>query len=113
VKLETSISDREKGRAERAGATKGLAVEEKNAQTELSVFDALVHQALAGENESLRRKWQSVRRIRRRAVNTTSTPAPATQATPTTTSQRDTRTPRGRITGPTTSAAAETRCTPS
>jgi len=87
VKLETSISDREKGRAERAGATKGLAVEEKNGQTVLSVLDSLVEQALGGDNESLLRKWQSVRRIRRRAVNTTSTPAPATQPTPTTTSQ--------------------------
>jgi len=38
VKLETSISDREKGRAERAGVTKGLAVEENNAQTVGSVL---------------------------------------------------------------------------
>jgi len=33
VKLEMSIRDREKERPERAGATKGLAVEEKNVQT--------------------------------------------------------------------------------
>ena len=87
VKLEASISDRDKGRAQRAGATKGLAVEEKNGQTVLSVLDSLVKQALDGENESLLRKWQSVRRVRRRAVNSTSTPAPATQPTPATTSQ--------------------------
>jgi len=51
VKLEMSIRDREKGRAERACAAKGRAVEEKNARTVSSVLDTLVEEALAGENE--------------------------------------------------------------
>ena len=86
-KLEASVSDREKSRTQRVGATKGLAIEEKNGKTVLSVLDALIQQALSGENESLLRKWQSVRLVRRTTANTSTTPATTTQPTPTTTSQ--------------------------
>jgi len=40
VELETSMRDRDRGRAERPGATKGLAVEENDRETVLSVIDA-------------------------------------------------------------------------
>ena len=87
AKLESSMSDREKNRTQRIGATKGLLVEEKNGRTVLSVLDALVQQALAGENEALLRKWQSVRLVRRSTANTGTTTATTTPSTPTATSQ--------------------------
>lgn len=88
AKLATSQSDREKSRTQRVGATKGLTVEALNGQTVLSVLDALVQQALGGDNESLLRKWQSVRLVRRSTANTAAaatpaaTPAPAAATTP-------------------------------
>lgn len=83
AKLESSMSDREKNRAQRVGATKGLAVERKNGQTLLSVLDALVQQALGSDNEALMRKWQAVRHVRRSTANTTVTsPNPVSENTP-------------------------------
>jgi hypothetical protein len=82
-KLETSMSEREKSRTQRVGATKGLTVEEKNGQTVLSVLDALVQQALGGDNEALLRKRQSARLIRRSTGNS-SAPAATTQVAPAT-----------------------------
>lgn len=87
AKLELSMSEREKNRTQRVGATKGLAVERKNGQTILGVLDALVQQALDSDNEAVMRKWQSVRLVRRTTANTGTTSATASQATPETTSQ--------------------------
>jgi len=87
TKLQTSLSDRDKSRSQRAGATMGLTVEEKNGQMVLSVLDALVQQALGGDNEPLLRKWQAVRLVRRSTANTSSSPATPTQSTAPTTSQ--------------------------
>jgi hypothetical protein len=77
VKLEESLSEREKNRTRRIGATKGLDVEEKQGRTVLSVLDALMDQALS-DNEPLLRAWQGARHIRRR-----SGPATAPAAAPT------------------------------
>ena len=87
AKLQTSLSDRDKSRAQRAGATRGLIIEERNGQTVLSVLDSLVKQALNGDHEALLRKWQSVRLVRRSTANTSSAPATTTPSTPATTSQ--------------------------
>src|SRR5690349_5691245 len=80
-KLETSMSEREKSRAQRVGATKGLAVEEKNGLTVLSVIDALVKKAVGEDNDALLRKWQSIRLVRSR-TGPTSAPAATTQPQP-------------------------------
>lgn len=80
AKLEASMSDREKHRTQRVGATKGLTVEEKNGETVLSVLDALVQQSLGGSNDALLRKWQAVRLVRRSTANTTATPTAPTSA---------------------------------
>jgi hypothetical protein len=77
TKLEGSLSDREKNRTRRVGATKGLDLEEKHGRTVLSVLDALVQQAL-GDNESLLRAWQGARLIRRRTGTVTPATAPST-----------------------------------
>ena len=77
TELAESQSEREKNRARRVGATKGLEVEEKQGRTILSVLDALMHQALS-DNEPLMRAWQGARHIRRR-----SGPATAGAAAPT------------------------------
>jgi hypothetical protein len=66
AKYETSLSDRETHRNQRVGATKGLAVEERNGRTILKILDPQVMQA-AGNDESLLRAWQSARLIRRRS----------------------------------------------
>lgn len=84
-KLAASLTDREKSRTRRAGATKGLAVEEQNGRIVLSVLDALMQQALVN-NPSLLRAWQTARLIRRRTGATptatpTPVPAPASSAT--------------------------------
>lgn len=86
AKLQTSQTDREKSRVQRVSATKGLSTEEKNGRAVLSVLDALVKQALAGENEALLRKWQSVRLIRRSTANTSAASATSTTGATTTTS---------------------------
>jgi hypothetical protein len=108
AKLDSSMSDREKNRTQRVGATKGLLVEEQNGRTVLSVLDALVQQALGGENEALLRKWQSVRLVRRSTANTSTTPATTPQSTPAATSQPTpataASTPTGGTTESTTSA---------
>jgi len=77
AKLEESHSEREKNRARRVGATKGLDVEEKQGRTILSVLDALMHQALS-DNPTLMRSWEGARHIRRRTG-----PASRTPTTPT------------------------------
>ena len=75
------MSEREKSRAQRVGATKGLAVEEKNALTVLSVIDALVKKAVGEDNDALLRKWQSIRLVRSRTGPSTA-PAATTQPQP-------------------------------
>jgi hypothetical protein len=77
TKLEESLSEREKNRTRRVGATKGLDVEEKQGRMVLGVLDALMHQALS-DNPALLRSWQAARHIRRH-----SGPATAPTAVPT------------------------------
>ena len=79
--LETSLSEREKSRARRVGATKGLDVKAKQGRTILSVLDALMRQALA-TNEPLWRAWQAARLIRRRSGTTAASAAAASAPTP-------------------------------
>lgn len=77
--LEASLNSREANRGKRIGATKGLSVQEKQGRTVLSVLDALMKQALAG-NEPLLRTWKVARLVRRKPGGTTTpaaTPAPA------------------------------------
>jgi hypothetical protein len=78
-KLEESLEEREKNRQRRIAATKGLDTQEKQGRTVLSVLDALMRQALAG-NESLLRAWKGARLIRRRPGGAT-TPAAAPTVT--------------------------------
>jgi hypothetical protein len=85
AKLASSLTNRDNSRSRRVGATKGLAVEEKNGRVVLSILDALVEQAV-GSNQSLLRAWQAARLIHRGTGVTggsAATPAPA----PSTTSQ--------------------------
>jgi hypothetical protein len=85
AKFEGSLKDREVNRNQRIAATKGLDVQEKEARTVLSVFDALMKQALA-DNESLFRAWQAARLIRRKTGGAqTPAVAPAPAAAPTAT----------------------------
>lgn len=91
TKLESSISDRTTGTRRRVGATTGLSVEERNGRAVLNVLDAIVEQALAG-NEPALSAWKSARHIRRRpgagntapatSTSTSTTPAPAPATTP-------------------------------
>jgi len=78
-KYEESMSEREKHRTQRVGATRGLDVEEKRGREILSVLDALVHQALS-DNPALMRAWQAARHIRRRPGPTTAPVAAPTLA---------------------------------
>jgi hypothetical protein len=81
TKLEGSFLDRERNLTRRVGATKGLALEEQNGRTVLSILDSLVEQALAN-NESLLQAWQTARLIRARpGVVTGHSAAPAPSAT--------------------------------
>jgi len=70
TQLETSLTEREKNRTQRVGATKALDVEEKQGRTLLRVLDALVTTAVE-HNEALLRAWQAARLIRRRPGATT------------------------------------------
>ena len=88
TKLEASMSDRDKNRDQRKGATKGLAFQEQEGRNVLRVLDASVRRALSG-NDALLETWQSARTIQRGkvAASTTSstaqptpTPAPASTA---------------------------------
>lgn len=71
TKIESSEHDRTCSRSQRASATAGLTVEERNGQTVLCVLDALVQQA-SHDNEPLLRAWKEARQVRRRSANTTS-----------------------------------------
>jgi hypothetical protein len=79
AKLEESLSDREKNRTRRVGATKGLDVEEKQGRMILSVLDALMHQALS-DNAPLFRSWQAARHVRRRSGPATAPAVPTVVA---------------------------------
>jgi len=81
TKLETSLSDREQNRSRSIGATKGLGLEETNGRTVLSVLDALLQQALVN-NESLLRKWEGARLIRRRTGSANASAAASGSASP-------------------------------
>lgn len=88
TKLESSLGSRDSSQRRRLVATTGLSVEERNGRAVLNVLDAIVEQALAG-NEPALRAWQAARHIRRRtgAVNNapaTSQPAGTTPAAATT-----------------------------
>jgi hypothetical protein len=63
--LEVSVSDREKSRTRRMGATKALAFEEQEGRSVLKVLDTLVRRALQG-NEALLGTWAGARAIHRR-----------------------------------------------
>ena len=89
TKLQTSMSDRDKSKDQRIGATKGLAFQEQEGRNVLRVLDASVRRALSG-NAALLETWKSARSIplgKAAAATTTSTtqptptPAPATPAT--------------------------------
>jgi len=89
--LEGSISDREKSRTRRIGATKGLVFEEQEGRSLLRVLDAQVQRALRG-NESLLATWKSARTIHERPASA-STTSSTTPATPTTTPANTPTTP--------------------
>ena len=80
--FEASVTEREKSRTRRMGATQGLALQEKEARSVLKVLDSLVNQALRG-NAVLLGAWAGARAIHRRPGGSASTSAkaPATQAT--------------------------------
>src|SRR5205085_8181474 len=82
-KLHDSLSERDKSRTQRMGATTGLRFEEQEGRSVLKVLDALVRRALAG-NDALLATWAAARTVRRRVAGasaTTSSPAqPATPA---------------------------------
>lgn len=63
--FEASLAERDRNRIRRVGATKGLETETQEARTVLAVLDARVRR-WAKENETLQRKWESARLIRRR-----------------------------------------------
>ena len=83
TKLQASVSDRDKNRNQRKGATKGLAFEEQEGKSVLKVLDSLMSRAASG-NDALLSTWQGARRIRQRAV-TTATPSTPTSSTGTNT----------------------------
>ena len=74
TKFEVSLSDREKSRTRRMGATKGLALQEKEGRSVLKVLDALVRRALRG-NEALLGTWDGARAIHRRPGGPATTPS--------------------------------------
>jgi len=82
--LAESVSDREKNRAQRMGATKALALREKEGRSVLKVLDALVRRALEG-NEVLLGTWKGVRAISRRPRKAATTPPVAATPSPTAT----------------------------
>ena len=80
LQLKASVSNRDKSRTGRMGATKGLLFQEKEGRSVLKVLDALVRRALRG-NEALLGAWEGARAIHRRPGRVTTTPS-TTQATP-------------------------------
>ena len=81
TKLQTSMSDRDKSRDQRRGATQGLAFEEQEGRNVLRVLDASIRRALSG-NPALLETWESARTIQDGKVAATATSATA-QPTPT------------------------------
>jgi hypothetical protein len=83
TELEASVSDWEKSRTRRIGATKGLAAQEKEARSVLKVLDSLMNRALRG-NDVLLGAWAGARAIHRRPGGPakSSEVSSATQATP-------------------------------
>jgi len=98
AQLEASVSDRETSRTRRMGATKGLVFQEQEGRSVLKVLDALVHQALRG-NEALLATWAGARAIHRRPgggnASTMPSTSPSTPVTPITTPTSSTSTPSG------------------
>jgi hypothetical protein len=82
TKLEASMSDRDKSRTQRKGATKGLAFQEQEGRNVLRVLDASVRRALSG-NPALLETWLSARSIQRGKAPATTTSS-TSQPTPTT-----------------------------
>ena len=78
TKLEESVSEREKSRTLRMGATKGLLFQEQEGRSVLKVLDALVHRALRG-NAALLGTWDGARAIHRRSGGPATTTSTATQ----------------------------------
>ena len=78
--FEASVSDREKSRTRRMGATKGLLFQEQEGRSVLKVLDAMVRRALRG-NEALLGTWAGARLIHRRPGGA-ATPPSVTQPTP-------------------------------
>jgi hypothetical protein len=74
AKLEASVSERQKSRTRRMGATKALIVEEQDGRSLLKVLDALVRRALQG-NEALLGTWDGVRAIPQPRGATTTPPS--------------------------------------
>ena len=96
--LETVVSNRDTSRTQRMGATKGLTIQEQEGRSVLKVLDALVRQALRG-NEALVATWAGARAIHRRpgggSASTTPSTNPSTPVTPSTTPTSSTSTPSG------------------
>jgi hypothetical protein len=83
AELEVSVSDREKSRTRRMGATKALTFEEQEGRSVLNVLDALLRRALRG-NEALLGTWEGARAIPRRwAGGSTATPTSTVTASST------------------------------
>ena len=82
TKLESSLGDRGTSQRRRISATTGLGVEEKNGRAVLSVLDAIVEQALVGNQPALS-AWKAARRIRRRTGAASTAPATSTSTTST------------------------------
>ena len=82
TKLESSLGDRNTSRRRRIAATTGLTVEERNGRAVLSVLDAIVEQALVG-NEPALSAWKAARHIRRRTGAASTAPATSTSTTST------------------------------
>jgi len=76
AKLEASLSDRETSRTRRMGATRGLVFLEQEGRSVLKVLDALVRQALRG-NEALLATWAGARAIHHRPGGGSASPTPS------------------------------------
>lgn len=83
--LETSVTEREKSRTRRMGATKGLSVQEQEGRSVLKVLDAVIGRALRGDPVLLA-VWKGARAIHRRPGGGATTPSSTTQTTPAATS---------------------------
>jgi hypothetical protein len=76
--FESSLSERDKNRVRRVGATKGLEEATKDVRTVLAVLDARMRRWTRGD-ETIQRAWEVARRIRRRpgSVSGSSVSAPS------------------------------------